>query len=150
MSYLSLHIISLNRLGEKWNVDQRYGGLASGMSGTWYDIVRDHKYKKKNISYIRDMNCNVWYILRIGNEQNVMAESGNIHIGNGPPPLPPPLSPQAPWQNHHPVRVPWGRPPPIPRDGELPPCPGLPPINMPPPQIRPRGRYFIRCVNNHL
>ncbi|XP_029659061.1 extensin-like isoform X2 [Formica exsecta] len=76
--------------------------------------------------------------LSSGNEQNVMTESGNILIGNGPP-LPPPPSPQAPWQNHH-MRVPWGRPPPIPREGEPPAiCPGLPPINMPPPQIRPRG-----------
>lgn len=80
-----------------------------------------------------------------------MAESGNIHVGNGPP-LPPPLSPHAPWQNHH-MRVPWGRPPPIPREGEPSAvCPGLPPINMPPPQIRPRGKPLLdslRLYNFH-
>lgn len=76
-------------------------------------------------------------MLQTGNEQNIMTESGNILVGNGPP-LPPPPSPQAPWQNHH-VRVPWSRPPPIPREGDSV-CPGLPPINMPPPQIRSRGR----------
>ncbi|EFN86500.1 extensin isoform X2 [Harpegnathos saltator] len=78
--------------------------------------------------------------LASGNEQTAIGESGNVHPGPGNgPPLPPPPSPQAPWQNHH-VRVPWGRPPPIPREGEHPAVgPGLPPINMPPPQIRPRG-----------
>ncbi|XP_076288665.1 uncharacterized protein LOC143213060 isoform X2 [Lasioglossum baleicum] len=73
-----------------------------------------------------------------GNEQNLIGDSVNIHAGGGPP-LPPPLPPQAPWQAHH-VRAPWGRPPPMPRDGDHQGmCPGLPPTNMPPPQIRPRG-----------
>lgn len=78
-----------------------------------------------------------------------MVESGNIHVGNGPP-LPPPPSLQAPWQSHH-MRVPWGRPPPIPREGEPPAvCSGLPPINMPPPQIRPRGKRLIRSAKLFL
>ncbi|XP_012282033.1 extensin-2 isoform X2 [Orussus abietinus] len=68
----------------------------------------------------------------LGNEQNSGGDPGGI------PPGPPP---PAPWHTHH-VRTPWGRPPPAPRDGEhqhsyLAP----PPMNVPPPQIRPmRGQ----------
>lgn len=66
-----------------------------------------------------------------------MTESGTVLLANGPP-FPPSSSPQAPWQNH--VRLPWNRPPPMPREGEHSTiCSGLPPVNMPPPQIRPRG-----------
>ncbi|XP_054004590.1 KH homology domain-containing protein 4-like isoform X3 [Hylaeus anthracinus] len=72
------------------------------------------------------------------NEPNPIGDSINIHPGGGPS-LPPPLPPQAPWQTHH-VRAPWGRPPPMPRDADHQGvCPVLPPTNMPPPQIRPRG-----------
>ncbi|XP_012259020.2 altered inheritance of mitochondria protein 3-like isoform X2 [Athalia rosae] len=65
----------------------------------------------------------------LGNEQTNSCESSGV-VPAGPPP-------QAPWQACH-IRTPWGRPPPPPRDGEhhvLYPAP--PPINMPPPQIRP-------------
>lgn len=59
------------------------------------------------------------------------------------PPLPPPPPPQAPWQSHH-IRAPWGRPPPMPREEHHALCPpNLPPTNMPPPQIRPRGNIII-------
>lgn len=85
------------------------------------------------------------FICVIGNEQNPMGDSVNIHPGSGPP-LPPSLLPQAPWQTHH-IRVPWGRPPPMPRDGEHQGmCPSLPPTNMPPPQIRPRGIHNDNCI----
>lgn len=110
----------------------------------------DNTYKKeKNVLSLARSRTYIRHALQTGNEQTAIGESGNVHPGNGPP-LPPPPSPQAPWQNHH-VRVPWGRPPPIPREGEHP-AVGLPPINMPPPQIRPRGRRLIHCraCNPHL
>lgn len=74
----------------------------------------------------------------LGNEPVLIAESGGMNPASGPP-LPPPPPPQAPWQSHH-IRAPWGRPPPIPREEHHALCPpNLPPTNMPPPQIRPRG-----------
>ncbi|KAL2742438.1 extensin-like isoform X1 [Vespula maculifrons] len=76
--------------------------------------------------------------LNPGNEPVLIAESGGMNPASGPP-LPPPPPPQAPWQSHH-IRAPWGRPPPIPREEHHALCPpNLPPTNMPPPQIRPRG-----------
>ncbi|XP_035726475.1 extensin-like isoform X1 [Vespa mandarinia] len=76
--------------------------------------------------------------LNPGNEPVLLAESGGMNPASGPP-LPPPPPPQAPWQSHH-IRAPWGRPPPMPREEHHALCPpNLPPTNMPPPQIRPRG-----------
>ncbi|XP_066590962.1 uncharacterized protein [Prorops nasuta] len=70
-----------------------------------------------------------------GDEMHLNGEYGAARPGSGPP-LPPP---QAPWQSHR-IRAPWGRPPPMLRDEHPVLCPNLPPTNMPPPQIRPRGR----------
>nr|XP_046492886.1 KH homology domain-containing protein 4-like isoform X5 [Neodiprion pinetum] len=80
-------------------------------------------------SHSGEKRCGDKHVIKQGNEQNyAAAESGGM-IPVRPPP-------QAPWQPY--MRTQWGRPLLPSRDGEhhvFYPAP--PPINMPPPQIRP-------------